>query len=93
MVSSGSANDPQLTWVGVRHGPDGEVGGAEEEDDEERELEPDDPLDSAGVDQGQEGDDERGHEALRQRRVVGGQQAGDRLAEARRAQSVTDSLK
>ena len=76
----------------MRERSDDKVGRAEQQHDEQGELQPDDPLDAGGVDQGEEGDDDGGHGALRQRAVVGRQQAGDGLAEAGGAQGVADGL-
>ena len=74
------------------HGPDDKVPGAEEEDDEQHELQPDDPLDARQVDHRQEDDDQRRDRPLGQRRVRLGNQPRDRLAEARGAERISYRL-
>ena len=69
-----------------------EISRAQEQDDEEDELQPDDPLDAGQVDEGQEEDDDGRDGAFTQRGVGLRDEAGDGFSEASSAQGIANRL-
>ncbi len=79
----------------MRERTDSKIERAENQDHQEDELQPDNPLDSRQVGQRQHHDDEGGHAPLHPHvglGLRGRQQTGDRLAESGGAKCISDCL-